>query len=49
MNSCLFYLKYDGVNGFYVNVCACSCVCMHVLPVCLYVCLIELLLMHVVF
>jgi len=42
MNSCLFYLKYDGVDGFYVNVCACSCVCM-------YVCLIELFLMHVVF
>ena len=27
-----FYLKYDGVDGFYVNVCACSCVCMYVLP-----------------
>jgi len=34
MNSCLFYLTYDGVDGFYFNVGACSCVCMYVLPVC---------------
>jgi len=31
MNS---YLTYDGVDGFYFNVGACSCVCMYVLPVC---------------